>query len=185
MPMQPPRACVSSGPHSTPNGTAETGFVCNACREKQSQGQKEHDQWRSQQPYRKLYNSAGWKHLREIKLHRNPLCEICEKENPPRYVPATVVDHSIDHDGRAEVFFKLEGLISMCKMHHDSRTASMHGFGSDNSELAPNTLPVALEHSDLADGAEAFKQKYNRYYKKQGRQWVLQPKDYKPLDKQE
>ena len=184
MPMQPTRACQGNGPHSTPNGTAESGFLCKDCRERQQGSQKEYDRERSHKAHRKLYQSAAWKRLRQYKLSKNPLCELCEKKDPPRFTPATIVHHKKDHNGDTLLFYSYENLQSLCEICHNTLTGREHGFGSDNSDLAPETLPVSLEHKNLPDGVVGLKQKYNRWYRKEGVNWVLLPKDHKPLDNQ-
>jgi 5-methylcytosine-specific restriction protein A len=184
MPMQPPRACQGNGPHSNPQGTTLQGYYCDACRAKQQEGRKDYDQERSHKAHRKLYQSAAWKRLRLYKLSQNPLCELCEKMEPPRYTPAEVVHHLKDHNGDPLLFYSYQNLQSLDAVCHNKLTGFSHGFGSDNSDEAPNTIPVAFEHKDLPDGYEGLKEKYNRWYRKNGVNWVLLPKDHKPLDKQ-
>jgi 5-methylcytosine-specific restriction protein A len=180
MPMKPLAACEGPGPHSN-GGLAEKGYYCNNCRKQKQEGQPHYSKSKEMAAF---YNSAAWKNLRQVKLHRNSLCELCEKENPVRYTPGFAVDHIRDHDLKMEIALSYENLMTLCEKHHNSKTASQHGFNSDNSDLAPETLPVSIAHSSLPDGYEGLKEKYNRWYRKNGVNWVLLPKDHKPLDKQ-
>ena len=55
-------------------------------------------------------------------LARNPLCAQCRKEG--RLTPATVVDHVEPHRGDKKLFWDRNNWQSLCKTHHDRKTAS-------------------------------------------------------------
>lgn len=85
-------------------------------------------------PWRYLYNSAAWKIGRARHLRANPLCEFCKIEKPPRYTPATVVDHRIPHKGSHALFFAETNWQSLCKPHHDGLKAAQ-----ERAELSTRT----------------------------------------------
>ena len=55
-------------------------------------------------------------------LVKHPLCVECEKEG--RYVRATVVDHIVPHRGDQTLFWDEDNWQSLCKRHHDTKTAT-------------------------------------------------------------
>jgi 5-methylcytosine-specific restriction protein A len=60
-----------------------------------------------------------------MKLARAPLCEVADCHRP-----ATVVDHRLDRRTHPELTYVIENLTSMCKSHHDSKTArTRSGWG--------------------------------------------------------
>jgi 5-methylcytosine-specific restriction protein A len=83
---------------------------------------------------------ATWRRARKQQLARFPLCAFCLKDG--LLTPATVVDHIVairdDPDRRLDD----RNFRSLCKSHHDERTAREQSFGrrarrqkSSNSEL--------------------------------------------------
>lgn len=82
--------------------------------------------WDSSMPcrvYHYLYGSRGWKSLRMSHLARNPLCVQCLTDDGKRKL-AHVVDHIEPHRGNVDLFYASDNLQSLCKMHHDRKTAS-------------------------------------------------------------
>ena len=77
---------------------------------------------RSKEGYQrqKMYDRS-WKRVRKIHLNSNPLCVECEKKG--RVGLATVVDHIIPHRGSRELFDDTSNYQSLCKRHHDQKTA--------------------------------------------------------------
>jgi len=67
-----------------------------------------------------LYNSRRWKRMRRLQLEREPWCADCLARG--YYTAATVVDHVIPHRGDETLFFTGK-LQSLCKLHHDRKTA--------------------------------------------------------------
>lgn len=65
--------------------------------------------------------------LRPAQLLREPLCRECARQYPPsdprHRTPATVVDHIVPHCGDWDVFIDSTNLQSLCKRHHDIKTA--------------------------------------------------------------
>ena len=65
--------------------------------------------------------------LRPAQLLREPYCRECARQYPPseprHRTPATVVDHIVPHCGNWDVFIDSTNLQSLCKRHHDIKTA--------------------------------------------------------------
>lgn len=70
--------------------------------------------------YQKLYSRAAWKKLRLSWLRTHPLCVECLREGITN--PASIVDHVQPHKGNHQMFFDMNNLQSLCKMHHDRKT---------------------------------------------------------------
>lgn len=62
-----------------------------------------------------------WQRYRKAYLARHPLCVECQSEG--RTVAATVVDHVIPHRGDMGRFWDPCNHQSLCKQHHDAKTA--------------------------------------------------------------
>ncbi len=63
-----------------------------------------------------------WERLRDAHLTANPLCVVCEAAG--RLTAASVVDHIQSIRDRPDLRLDPANLRSMCKPHHDSRTAT-------------------------------------------------------------
>ena len=68
----------------------------------------------------KMYDRR-WRVVRKIHLNSSPLCVECERKG--RVELATVVDHIIPHRGSRELFDDTSNYQSLCKRHHDQKTA--------------------------------------------------------------
>ena len=77
-------------------------------------------------PWHAWYSKEPWLSIRKAQLAQYPLCEDCKKEN--RDTLATVVDHDPPHKGDWERFIN-GPFASLCKKHHDRRTALQERFG--------------------------------------------------------
>lgn len=75
-----------------------------------------------------------WQKARAAYLAAHPLCEHCLKEQPPRYTPATELDHSIPHKGDMQLFWKSELWQGLCAHHHSLKTAKEDGGFGNKSE---------------------------------------------------
>lgn len=77
--------------------------------------------WRSELR-RKVYNSARWRRLRDVKLSMSPVCEICEEQG--RYVPAVDVHHrrsfveAATPEEAQAIAYDYGNLMSLCKECH-------------------------------------------------------------------
>jgi 5-methylcytosine-specific restriction protein A len=82
---------------------------------------------------RRLYKTPQWRALRAQQLDAQPHCEVRGCMNH-----ATVVDHRTPHHGQQHLFFDPANLQSMCKVHHDSKTAR-HDGGFGNAPATPRS----------------------------------------------
>jgi len=117
MPYVPSRPCRKSG---CPNLTSHPrGYCLKHLSEK----------YRQEDANRSSSNERGynyqWHIASRLYLKRNPLCVICLKEG--RIETATVVDHIIPHKGNQDLFWDESNWQSLCKMHHDRKTAKEKG----------------------------------------------------------
>ena len=81
-------------------------------------------------PRRESAQWHGWysldiwtKELRPEQLMREPFCRMCLAMVPPARTRATVVDHVIPHRGDWQLFVDANNHQSLCKHHHDQKTA--------------------------------------------------------------
>ena len=114
--------------------------------------QKKYDKWGHNKPWRKLYNNATWKNLRQIVFHRDPICKICNRR------PSSVADHIKDHKGNLKLFYDLENLRGLCKPCHDKKTGET-SHGNSPEDKAPKSTIVG---DDILDAA------LERYQKARG-----------------
>ena len=77
--------------------------------------------------YRRLYQTAQWRRLREAQLSAHPLCSFCLARG--RTTEAKVVDHVIPHRGDRDLFFDPKNLDSVCAPCHDSLKAQVESKG--------------------------------------------------------
>lgn len=70
----------------------------------------------------KFYHSKQWRTLRAFKLHSNPLCEICFKEDITE--AATEVHHLMDIKDDPKLCLVIHNLKSLCKTCHGKITLS-------------------------------------------------------------
>jgi 5-methylcytosine-specific restriction protein A len=77
--------------------------------------------------YKRGYDTQ-WKKLRLYHLTIQPLCVRCRKEG--YIVSAKIVDHIEPHKGNRKLRLDPGNLQSLCKRHHDIKTATEDGgFG--------------------------------------------------------
>ncbi len=70
-----------------------------------------------------------WQQARLVYLKENPLCVQCKEDN--QIVAAQVIDHIIPHKGNQELSWDEDNWQSLCKHHHDIKTATEDGgFGN-------------------------------------------------------
>lgn len=85
-------------------------------------------QRRASADYHGWYMLPIWtKRLRPAQLLREPWCRECARVYPPddprHRTRATVVDHIVPHRGDWEKFIDPANHQSLCKWHHDQKTA--------------------------------------------------------------
>ena len=98
------------------------------------------DKWRTPEAaeYRKLYQTKQWRILREQALLRDLFkcqhkgCGVPLKRgrSNPR---SAVVHHVTPHKGNLDLFFDLDGLVSVCKSCHDGPIQSAEVLGYDKT----------------------------------------------------
>lgn len=72
---------------------------------------------------------SKWQKERALYLQENPMCVMCKAEGKLKI--AKVVDHKVAHCGDPTLFWDRNNWQSMCKKHHDSKTAKTDGgFGN-------------------------------------------------------
>lgn len=89
------------------------------------------------QRYRRLYNTARWKHpqhgVRARQLKKQPLCEMCLKAN--RLTPATVCDHVDPNSKQTDEGFFAGPFQSLCdappQRCHSSRKQRIEKTGHE------------------------------------------------------
>ena len=79
-----------------------------------------------------MYNSDRWRKARVRYLRDHPLCVECEKRE--RLVPATVVDHMIDHKGDYALFWDQRNWQGLCVRDHNSKTARTNNKGGNGRD---------------------------------------------------
>jgi 5-methylcytosine-specific restriction protein A len=102
--------------------------TCPECKELQEK--RDHKRYDSKRgnAFQRGYD-AKWKKYRVSFLRKNPLCVQCLEEG--RITPATVVDHKVAHKGDNNLFWDPSNHQTLCKHHHDKKTAT-HDMGSWN-----------------------------------------------------
>lgn len=76
-------------------------------------------------PAERGYDS-DWRKVRDVFIQEHPLCLFCEDEG--KVTPAEVVDHIVSISEDPSLRLVKTNLRSLCKRHHDSRTAREQGF---------------------------------------------------------
>ena len=117
MPYRPPVPCKKQG---CPNLTHHPRGVC---QDHLAEVYREED--RDRQSSSERGYDARWNKARAFYLAHHPLCVECQKEG--RTEPAVVVDHIKPHRGDISLFWDESNWQSLCKMHHDIKTARKDG----------------------------------------------------------
>lgn len=106
MPVRPRRPCNHPGCREL---TTER-FCDNHKREKR----KQYDEQRGD--FRKRGYSSIWDKVRRLKVMKDPLCEICLKED--KITPVEIVHHIKPMDERPDLLLDMDNLQSVCRYHH-------------------------------------------------------------------
>ena len=88
------------------------------CAGHKRQGRRDNDRRRGSSASRGY--GSRWQKAREAYLGRHPLCAQCRALG--RIVPATVVDHIVQHKGNHELFWDSGNWQVLCKPCHDRKT---------------------------------------------------------------
>jgi 5-methylcytosine-specific restriction endonuclease McrA len=62
--------------------------------------------------YHRLYKTARWRKMRNVKLQMNPLCERCG-------TIAQLAHHVVPHEGDTSLFYSIDNLESLCTPCHE------------------------------------------------------------------
>ena len=92
---------------------------------------KQFDKERADSPHRRMYGTARWKRLRQMKWAANPFCEsgvICDPHNTGRRAPATDIHHRLGVQERPDLMWDFNNLESLCHACHSHFTALNEGF---------------------------------------------------------
>ena len=119
MPNKLARGCAQTG---CPELTRDPSCYCPEHKKLHQTRQDERRGSSSERGY-----GARWQRVRKHFLNLNPVCEECYKKGIAE--PATTVDHIVPHKGNMELFWDQENLQSLCKLHHDRKTATESGWG--------------------------------------------------------
>ncbi len=111
-PMVPCRALGCGVP--VPGGT---GGYCEQHKSLKRAGDREYNRNRRDKRADKFYHSDTWKRLRQAKLRRSPLCEVCSQEG--RLTLASMVHHDIEIREDMSQALVIENLISCCLSCHN------------------------------------------------------------------
>jgi 5-methylcytosine-specific restriction protein A len=117
MPKRPKKPCAYPGcPNLVKPGERY-------CEEHRKMRYREYDRTKRDKESAKIYSSARWKRVREMKMKEcGGLCEMCLKEG--RIVKADVVDNIIElKDGGCA--FCLDNLQCLCNSCHKKKTAQV------------------------------------------------------------
>ncbi len=71
-----------------------------------------------------IYNSRQWKRIRQLVLHKQPLCVNCSNNN--KYITANTIDHIIPINAGGSIF-NLDNLQALCSSCHNSKSARDRG----------------------------------------------------------
>ena len=148
MPTSPAKPCRKPG---CPNLITDT--YLGLCPQHKREYQREHDRDRGSAAARG-YN-ARWRRRSKLFLKRYPLCVECLKKSKRR--AATIVDHIKPHRGDSVLFWDESNWQSLCKPHHDRKTAmeKLNNIQEGKGHLKSTTLAAETERGsqtqDFAD----------------------------------
>ena len=115
MPMANPKACQGNGPHSTPNGIAESGELCNACR---SASKTRHNQLSAGRRKRYGYEYEA-KYVPALKAYGNVLCQFVDSFTRRRCTEmADITHHLLDADAYKQFLTNHKNTVRVCRAHH-------------------------------------------------------------------
>lgn len=105
---------------------------------------REHDaKRRTEQPWRRWYNTQRWKALRLSQLMREPLCKRCKDRGVVR--AATVAHHVVAHKGDGQLFFDAGNIASSCADCHDIDEQRIERGGKARQAIGPDGWPLEIK----------------------------------------
>lgn len=117
MPYKPARPCPGYGPRrgGCTNLIRGSQRYCHECEPFLKKKKAEQDKNRGSASARGY--DHRWHKLRELKMNRDPLCEVCLTLG--KTVPADVVHHIKPVDKYPELRLDYDNLMSLCTAHHE------------------------------------------------------------------
>ena len=85
-----------------------------------AENNRRYDENNRDQNMREFYISTEWRKLRQLKLQKNPMCEICFAEG--RASEAVIVDHILPAREYPDRRLDIENLQSVCMSCHSRKT---------------------------------------------------------------
>lgn len=67
-----------------------------------------------------IYNSRQWRKLRQMVLHKQPICLMCEQKN--RYTTANTIDHILPIN-KGGAIWSMDNLQALCSSCHNKKSA--------------------------------------------------------------
>ena len=97
MPYKCSRPCPGKGPRYRicPNLIRGSETCCPECKPYEKARVRQYDRERDQSPGRKFLHSTDWRKIRDAKLSRDPLCQMCQEKG---LTVAAVLVHHIDEN---------------------------------------------------------------------------------------
>ena len=87
---------------------------------------------------KRIYDSARWRYnIQPTKLRNDPMCQACTYAG--RAVPAVVVDHWVSL-ARGGDPWKMDGLVSLCREHHDIKSKAEHRGETEFFPIVPSRV---------------------------------------------
>jgi 5-methylcytosine-specific restriction protein A len=78
----------------------------------------------------RFYQSERWKKARQLKLNRDPLCELCLQEG--KITPAQMCHHTLPVKTMIENALDPMYLVSLCHPHHNQVESEIEKAADDN-----------------------------------------------------
>ncbi len=85
---------------------------------------------------------GAWQRARLRHLSSQPLCVMCEQEQPSRVTVATVVDHRVPHRGDMSMFWDESNWQSLCAHHHSSHKQRQESEEEGGVSISPRLRPA-------------------------------------------
>lgn len=102
---------------------------------------REHDaKRRTEQPWRRWYNTARWRTARQAQLTKQPLCERCLSRGVVK--AATVVHHTEAHKGDADLFWDASKYASSCDGCHNTDEQRIERGGKARQAVGSDGWPI-------------------------------------------
>ncbi len=71
-----------------------------------------------------IYKSRQWRRVRQLVLHKQPICVMCERKN--KFVTANTIDH-ITPINKGGAIWAIDNLQALCSSCHNSKSSKDRG----------------------------------------------------------